>query len=142
MVESKQNQSFVHSVRVYVEDTDAGGIVYYVNYLKFMERARTELLRQLGYGKAGANREGFQFVVHSAEIQYKKPARLDDNLAIVTKVTKLGAASVVFEQEVRRDEQLLCVAQVKIGCVDGQSLKPIAIPTEMTEDLKLTLQHK
>lgn len=125
-------------VRVYVEDTDAGGIVYYVNYLKFMERTRTELLRSLGYDKAGANRESFQFVVHSAEIQYKKPAYLDDNLLITAEIIKIGAASVVFKQRVLRAEEVLCTANVKIGCVSGQTLKPMPIPKKMYQDLKLS----
>ena len=98
---------FLMPVRVYIEDTDAGGIVYYVNYLKFMERARTEFFRELGFGKAGANKEGYQFVVHSAQIEYKKPARLDDMLNVSAKLVKLRGASLFFEQEVRRDDDIL-----------------------------------
>jgi len=122
-------------VRVYIEDTDAGGIVYYVNYLKFMERARTELLRSLGFGKAGANKEGYQFVVHSAEIDYKKPAQLDDQLDVTAKVLSIRGASVFFAQEVRRDAFVLSQAKIKIACVDGSSMRPLPIPKEMVEKL-------
>ena len=122
-------------VRVYIEDTDAGGIVYYVNYLKFMERARTELLRSLGFGKAGANREGYQFVVHSAEIDYKKPAQLDDFLEVTARVISVRGASVFFTQEVRREGIVLSNAKIKIACVDGASMRPTPIPREMLEKL-------
>ena len=122
-------------VRVYIEDTDAGGIVYYVNYLKFMERARTELFRAIGFGKAGANKEGYQFVVHAAEIDYKKPACLDDMLEVSARVMSVRGASVFFEQEVRRDGELLSHAKVKIACVDGASMRPKPIPAEITAKL-------
>lgn len=122
-------------IRVYIEDTDAGGIVYYVNYLKFMERARTELLRSLGFGKAGANREGYQFVVHSAEIDYKKPAQLDDLLDVTATVVSVRGASVFFTQEVRREGVLLSNAKIKIACVDGASMRPMPIPQEMVQKL-------
>lgn len=126
---------FSCSVRVYIEDTDAGGIVYYVNYLKFMERARTEYFRSLGYNKAGANRESYQFVVHSAQIQYKKPAKLDDELVVTAKIAKFSSASLVFVQQVLRNDVLLSEAEVKIACVDGASLRPVPIPDELRERL-------
>ena len=128
---------FFMPVRVYIEDTDAGGIVYYVNYLKFMERARTEFFRELGFGKAGANKEGYQFVVHSAQIEYKKPARLDDMLNVSAKLVKLRGASLFFEQEVRRDDDILSNAEVKIACVDGASLRPVPLPPEVLAKLDL-----
>ncbi len=128
---------FLMPVRVYIEDTDAGGIVYYVNYLKFMERARTEFFRELGFGKAGANKEGYQFVVHSAQIEYKKPARLDDMLNVSAKLVKLRGASLFFEQEVRRDDDILSNAEVKIACVDGASLRPVPLPPEVLAKLDL-----
>jgi len=124
-------------IRVYIEDTDAGGIVYYVNYLKFMERARTELFRSIGYGKAGANKEGYQFVVHSAEIDYKKPAQLDDMLDVNAKIVSIRGASIFFEQEVRRDDELLSNAKVKIACVDGASMRPSLIPAEIMAKLNV-----
>jgi tol-pal system-associated acyl-CoA thioesterase len=128
---------FSMPIRVYIEDTDAGGIVYYVNYLKFMERARTEFFRHLGFGKAGANKEGYQFVVHSAKIDYKKPARLDDMLDVSARLVRLRGASLFFEQEVRRDEEILSMAEVKIACVDGASLRPVPLPPEVIARLDL-----
>ena len=99
-------------VRVYIEDTDAGGIVFYVNYLKFMERARTEWLRSLGFDKAGANRESFQFVVKSVDIQYYAPARLDDELEVSANLIKLGGASMKLMQEVHRGDEKLCSSEI------------------------------
>lgn len=128
---------FSMPVRVYIEDTDAGGIVYYVNYLKFMERVRTEFFRELGFGKAGANRESYQFVVHSAQIEYKKPARLDDMLEVSARLVKLRGASLFFEQEVRKNEDILSFAEVRIACVDGASLRPVPLPPEIITKLNL-----
>ena len=104
-----------------------------------MERARTELLRSFGYDKAGANRESFQFVVYGSEVQYKKPAFLDDELRVTALIKKASAASILFEQSVWREATLLCQATIKIACVDGASLKPMPIPPDMAEDLKLKL---
>lgn len=122
-------------MRVYIEDTDAGGVVYYVNYLKFMERARTEYLRSLGYGKAGANREGGQFMVVSASIAYKKPAFLDDELSVTAKLKKSGAASAVFSQSVTREGMLLSEGEVKVAWVDAKTLKPMVLPEAMRRDI-------
>lgn len=135
-----QSSEFSWPVRVYIEDTDAGGIVYYVNYLKFMERARTEYFRSFGHDKAGANRESYQFVVHSADIKYKKPAYLDDELRVTALVTKCTAASVSFAQKIWRGETLLSEANLKIACVDGATLKPAPIPSELVLDLKIGLE--
>ncbi len=128
---------FSMSIRVYIEDTDAGGIVYYVNYLKYMERARTEYLRSLGFDKAGANRQGHQFVVHSAEIEFKRFAQLDDELDVSARIVLVRGASVEFEQRIVRNEVLLSHARIKIACVDGASMKPIPIPAEILEKLDL-----
>ena len=123
-------QSFAHRCRVYYEDTDAGGIVYYVNYLKFMERARTERLRELGFAQSSMAQENLLFVVHSSEARYHKPARLDDELLVSAEVIELNRASLRFKQEVRRvaDETLLCEGQFLVACVRADSLKPRAIP--------------
>ena len=123
-------QPFAHRCRVYYEDTDAGGIVYYVNYLKFMERARTERLRTLGFAQSQLAGEGLLFVVHSAEARYHAPARLDDELLISAAVTELNRASLRFRQQVRRatDNALLCEGQFLVACVRTNSLKPRAIP--------------
>ena len=127
---------FSLSVRVYIEDTDAGGIVFYVNYLKFMERARTEWLRSLGFDKAGANRESFQFVVKSVEVEYKAPAKLDDELRVTAGLLNCGGASMDIAQNVYRGDSILCSSRVAIACVSGATLKPMRIPPEMLEKVK------
>jgi 4-hydroxybenzoyl-CoA thioesterase/acyl-CoA thioester hydrolase len=128
-------KEFSLDLRVYIEDTDAGGIVYYVNYLKYMERARTEMLRSLGFNKAGANPGSIQFVVRSVRVEYLRPARLDDQLAVTARVTSLGGASLDFQQQVLRGAELLCEADVRIACADGASLKPARIGAEMKRAL-------
>ncbi|WP_413243466.1 tol-pal system-associated acyl-CoA thioesterase [Pseudomonas sp.] len=123
-------QPFAHRCRVYYEDTDAGGIVYYVNYLKFMERARTERLRDLGFAQSTLAGEGLLFVVHSSEARYHAPARLDDELLVSAQVMELNRASLRFRQQVRRatDDALLCEGQFLVACVRADNLKPRAIP--------------
>ena len=123
-------------VRVYIEDTDAGGIVFYVNYLKFMERARTEWLRSLGFDKAGANRESFQFVVKSVDIEYYAPARLDDELKVSAELIGLGGASMKLKQKVCRGDLVLCSSEISLACVSGATLKPLRIPADMAEKIK------
>lgn len=125
-----EGQPFEHRCRVYYEDTDAGGVVYYVNYLKFMERARTERLRALGFVQSQLAVENLLFVVHSAEARYLAPARLDDELAVSAEVVELGRASLRFRQQVRRtrDDALLCEGQFTVACVRADSFRPRAIP--------------
>ncbi|MDG1580239.1 MULTISPECIES: tol-pal system-associated acyl-CoA thioesterase [unclassified Pseudomonas] len=127
-----QNEAkpFVLRSRVYYEDTDAGGIVYYVNYLKFMERARTERLRHLGFAQSQLVDENLLFVVHSAEARYHAPAKLDDEIFISAEVMELNRASIRFRQQVRRvmDDALLCEGQFLVACVRADNLKPRAIP--------------
>jgi len=120
-------------VRVYVEDTDAGGIVYYVNYLKFMERARTEWFRSRGFEKPALFRENLMFVVHSLSINYQRPARLDDALTVTARVLRAGRTFFIMEQTVRRGDELLCAAEVKVACVTRDTLKPSAIPADVHE---------
>jgi 4-hydroxybenzoyl-CoA thioesterase len=126
----KAVKPYVHRCRVYYEDTDAGGIVYYVNYLKFMERARTECLRDLGYFQSRLVGENLLFVVHSVEARYRAPARLDDELLVSAEVTELNRASLRFTQQIRlaADDTLLCEGQFLVACVRADSLKPRAIP--------------
>lgn len=121
---------FFYRCRVYYEDTDAGGIVYYVNYLKFMERARTERLRSLGFAQSQLAGEDLLFVVHSSEARYYAPARLDDELIVTAEVVELRRASLRFKQQVRRaeDDVLLCEGQLVVACVRTESLKPRPIP--------------
>lgn len=125
-------------VRVYIEDTDAGGIVYYVNYLKFMERARTELLRVLGFNKPAVLEEGLLLVVHSAQIDYKSPARLDDALQITAELERLGKTYVVFRQRVLRDALCLAEASIKVACVSRAAMRPAALPSHFYNTLKET----
>jgi 4-hydroxybenzoyl-CoA thioesterase len=119
--------------RVYYEDTDAGGIVYYVNYLKFMERARTERLRALGFVQSRLAEENILFVVHSSEARYHLPARLDDELEVSARVVELNRASLRFQQQVRRrdDDVLLCEGYVTVACVRADNFRPRGIPEAM-----------
>jgi len=121
---------FTHHCRVYYEDTDAGGIVYYVNYLKFMERARTERLRSLGFAQSQLAGDDLLFVVHSSEARYHAPARLDDELLVTAEAVEIKRASLRFKQQVRRakDDVLLCEGQFVVACVRTESLKPRPIP--------------
>jgi len=132
------SNEFQHPIRVYIEDTDAGGIVYYVNYLKFIERSRTELLRSLGFGKTAILEEGLLLVVQSIEAQYLAPARLDDEIIVSATVKKLAKSYIVFEQQVRRDGQILCVATAKIACVNSQ-MKPTALPAHLHRSINSLL---
>ena len=131
-------------IRVYVEDTDAGGIVYYVNYLKYMERARTELLRSLGYEKPAVFREGLMFVVKSVEINYLSSAQLDDRLLASARIMKVGRASLLMKQEVFRANgnsgEPLCGGVVKIACITHQGRLPAPMPEEMYRHLQALIQ--
>lgn len=118
-------------IRVYIEDTDAGGIVYYVNYLKYMERCRTELLRELGYDKPAILDDGLLLVVHSAQIDYRRSARLDDQLAVTAEIDRLARTHVLFRQRVWRGNEMLCEGLIRIACVCGERFKPRAIPADM-----------
>jgi len=131
-------RTFTWPVRVYWEDTDAGGIVYYANYLKFFERARTEWLRSLGLAQSElAAQSGLVFVVADLQLRYAAPARLDDALQIQLRVQDLGAASLqVAQQAWRTDAQgapatLLCEASVRVGCVQSASLRPARISADV-----------
>ncbi|RYY02451.1 MAG: tol-pal system-associated acyl-CoA thioesterase [Gammaproteobacteria bacterium] len=122
-------------VRIYIEDTDAGEIVYYVNYLKFMERCRTEFLRTLGYDKPAILDDGLLLVVHSAQIDYHRSARLDDQVEVTAEIIKLARTYVEFKQQVFRQQELLCTGVIRVACVDASVMKPRAIPTHMHQQL-------
>ncbi len=116
------------AIRVYFEDTDAAGIVYYANYLKFAERARTDMLRDLGISHAEMMKtDGLVLVVRRCEIDYLKPARLDDLLTVETEAAKLGGASVELRQRVLRDDELLAELNVLVVCI-GKDGRPARIP--------------
>lgn len=122
-------------LRVYIEDTDAGGIVYYVNYLKYFERARTELMRSRGFARAALPADGLQFVVSALRVDYRAPARLDDMLEVAATVTAVGAATVTFEQQAKRGDTVLVTANVLIALVDALTGRPRRLPTELRASL-------
>ncbi|MFI4905761.1 MAG: tol-pal system-associated acyl-CoA thioesterase [Steroidobacteraceae bacterium] len=130
---------FVWQARVYWEDTDAGGIVYYANYLRFLERARSEWLRARGVSQlALASDPGVVFSVVALEVQYRRPARLDDLLSISCEPEWEGGASIVFAQRIWRepvDEELLVTASVRVACLDAGTLKPRRLPPVIVREL-------
>ena len=119
---------FSWPLRVYIEDTDAGGIVFYANYLKYMERARTELLRSVGFDKNYVFGEALMFVVRSLDVRYRLPARLDDELIATARIVETRAAQLKFEQRILRGADVVCEGHVNVVCVDRASLKPSRIP--------------
>ncbi len=134
---------FSWPLRVYWEDTDAGGIVFYANYLKYFERARTEWLRQLGLEQRDLQHStGCIFVVSEANIKYLRPARLDDRLLVTAQLCDMGRSSFTIQQEAHLQEQagkesngLLCSGSVRIGWINQQTMKPTRIPTRVQEAL-------
>ena len=127
---------FTWPVRVYWEDTDAGGIVFYANYLKFFERARTEWLRALGVSQSALKDTiGGMFVVTDTSVRYLAPARLDDELLVTAQLEEAGRASLIIRQEARRGDTLLCAGTIRIGWVDGATLRPARIPAAILDVL-------
>ena len=125
-----------HALRVYWEDTDAGGIVFYANYLKYFERARTEWLRGLGFEQqALRERTGALFVVTHTSVHYRAPARLDDWLQVTVDLVHAGRASMQVQQQAWRDQVLLAEGEVRIGCVDAGTFRPTRIPNEILQTL-------
>jgi acyl-CoA thioester hydrolase len=123
-------------VRVYWEDTDAGGVVYYANYLKFMERARSEWLRALGFEQDVLRDEaGVVFVVRRVEVDYLLPARFNDQLDVSVALLELGRASLVLTQSLSRGDTRLVAAQVTLACVDATRFKPVKIPAPILQVL-------
>ena len=128
---------FYYPVRVYYEDTDAGGIVYYANYLKFSERARTEFLRHLNINQQQEMQENrCGFVVRSCNIEYLASAVLDDELSISCQISELGAAYAVVHQEIRRKDELLSALDVKVIYMNIETHRPTRIPVEFVERFK------
>ena len=123
-------------VRVYYQDTDAGGVVFHAQYLAFMERARTELLNEAGIDIARfAERHGLLFMVHELTVKYHQPALLNDMLSVSAEVVKLGRASLVFRQRVERGAELLVEADVTLALVERGRMKPARIPEELATAL-------
>ncbi|MDT7522157.1 tol-pal system-associated acyl-CoA thioesterase [Rhodoferax sp. TBRC 17198] len=128
--------TFTFPVRVYWEDTDAGGVVFYANYLKFFERARTEWLRAAGVEQQRLRDDtGAMFVVVEVQTRYLAPARLDDLLHVTVRVEEQGAASMVIVQEAFRGDMLLAKGRIRIGCVHAESLRPCRIPARVVNAL-------
>ena len=131
---------FSFPVRVYYEDTDAAGVVYYANYLKFMERARTEWLAALGFPLAAFEREhGVAFVVHRAEIDFLAPARLNDILDVTVEAVDRGASRLVAAQEVRRGHEPITRARIALACVDTARWKPARMPKPLQHALEAAI---
>jgi tol-pal system-associated acyl-CoA thioesterase len=134
-----QPELFVYSfpVRVYFENTDAGGVVYHSEYLKFLERARTEWLRHLGYDHHALARDHrVLFVVTALAVDFARPARLDDSLAVSVRLESLGKVRCVFAQEIRRDDEVLVKARVTVASVTGETLKPAEIPEGLRKKME------
>jgi acyl-CoA thioester hydrolase len=130
-------QPFTFRLRVYYEDTDAAGVVYYANYLKFMERARTEWLEALGFPLAPFEQaHGVAFVVHRVEVDFLLPARLNDTLLATVEMLDRKAATLRLRQTVLRGDALLTRAQVGLACVDSQALRPRRIPDPLAKALE------
>lgn len=131
-------KEFLWPVRVYYEDTDSGGVVYYANYLKFMERARTEWLRNLGFEQDDLREEeDILFAVHKVAVEYKRPARFNDALLVSAKIKTWGRASLTFQQEVisETSQQMLCEGEIQIACLSASRFRPTPIPEALLAEI-------
>lgn len=127
---------FSWPVTVYYEDTDSGGVVYYANYLKFLERARTEWLRARGFGQARlAAERGLVFAVRELHLDLLRPARLDDRLEVSASVAECRRASLVFAQDVTRDGDPVCRARVRVACLDAGGFRPRPLPDDLLAEI-------
>lgn len=123
-------------VRVYYEDTDAGGVVFYANYLKFFERARTEMLRSMGFEQDQLiDEQNIIFVVRSVQVDYLNPARFNESIDVSAEVTQAKKVSLNFEQIISRDDVILCKANIRIACLTADTLKPKVIPNNLLQKL-------
>jgi acyl-CoA thioester hydrolase len=132
--------NFIWPVRVYYEDTDSGGVVYYANYLKFMERARTEYLRNLGFEQdALIKNENLIFAVRSVQLDYHKPARFNDELIVSANIIEFKKASFLFEQQItnKHSNTLLCEGKIRVAALKADSFKACAIPQLLRESLRV-----
>ena len=134
---SKRDEVFSLPIRVYFQDTDAGGVVYHASFLNFMERARTEWLRTNGHSNAGLMKEfGMVFVMRSVKLDYLKPALLDDLLEVTAQIKDIGRSRLTLLQTVRRGEELLTEAEVHLVCVSLESFKPVSVPEILRKQWK------
>lgn len=132
---------FTLPVRIYYEDTDSGGVVYYANYLKFLERARTEYLRACGFEQDRILRDhGILFAVRSVQVEYLRPARFNDLLAVSAEPAEHRGARIDFVQQVRRGEELLCEGIVRVVSIDGESFRPRPIPRTILQALQTSVE--
>jgi acyl-CoA thioester hydrolase len=131
-------ETFVWPIRVYYEDTDSGGVVYYANYLKFMERARTEWLRARGFEQDALLRDRrLLFAVRRLEVDYHRPARFNDRLEVVSQIALAGRASLTFAQTIRRfgSTEALCGARVKVACINAESFQACRMPQDLMREI-------
>ena len=134
--------TFAHTLRIYWEDTDAGGVVFYANYLKFFERARTEWLRSLGFAQEALRAEtGAIFIVSQTSVRYLRPARLDDLLRVTVEVQHAGQASMTVSQVAWRGDERLAEGDIRIGCVDAQTFRPRRIPDPLLKMMDTYMQR-
>ena len=127
-------KTFSLPVRIYFEDTDSGGVVYHSNYLKFMERARTEWLRSVGIDQHQLKQhDHIMFVVHRIDIQYRLPARFNDDLIVKSELKDIGSSKIEFRQMIYRENEMLIDASVDIACIDSKKFKPVRIPSTVKE---------
>jgi len=135
---AEDNHVFHWPIRIYYEDTDAGGVVYHTNYIKFMERARTEWLRNLGFEQDELrDNDGVIFAVRSVQVDYFSPAKFNDELRVSSKVIVKGKASISIEQEVLRASDVLCKGVIKVATLDDKSFRPKAMPETLYSAIKL-----
>lgn len=128
---------FFWPVRVYYEDTDATGVVYHARYLNYFERARTEWLRSLGFTQESLRKQmNLAFTVVRAQVHYKLPARLDDELQVSVRLCQRRAASLMFTQDLTRNETLLAQAQVRVACISADDFKPCALPNSLLREMQ------
>ena len=133
-----KHKIFTWPVRVYFQDTDAGGVVYHASYVNFMERARTEWLRTHGYSNAGMMQElGLMFVVRSMKLDYLRPALLDEMLDVTAQIAEVGRSRLTLMQTVRREEELLTTGEVHLVCVSKETFKPVSVPEALRSQWKV-----
>ncbi len=130
-------KTFSLPIRIYFEDTDSGGVVYHSNYLKFMERARTEWLRELGIDQRHLKQDNhIMFVVHRIDIQFKLPARFNDDLIVKSELKDIGSSKIEFRQMIYRNDEMLIDANVDIACIDSEKFKPVRIPPTIKQTME------
>ena len=130
-------KTFSLPIRIYFEDTDSGGVVYHSNYLKFMERARTEWLRELGIDQRHLKQDHqIMFVVHRIDIQFKLPARFNDELIVKSELKDIGSSKIEFRQMIYRNDEMLIDANVDIACIDSEKFKPVRIPPTIKQTME------